>query len=323
LEYVYLIMVCVFFSTQFIFYKNYQLRTDGSLMSCAWFALLSGLGSVIAFSFEAPRGFGDDATVWVLALLYAVSFILTIVTAIPAMKLGSMATLTTFTLIGSMLMPFLYGIIWLDEPAGPAKWFGIACIFGSLVPDIIANLKSKSRTDAAQKSRSVKLLFITLCLLNFLGNGVANTIAKLLGVVSADYGAMRFLELSALMRVALALVMIALLVLIPRAKRGRLVEAEPIALRGELTRGVGDGTRRGFWITVAIGGGFSLTNLLGSVSSFLCAERMDSSFQFPVSNAAIIILTMLITTFVFREKFRWNNAAALVLALAGIVLLML
>ena len=68
---------------------------------------------------------------------------------------------------------------------------------------------------------------------------------------------------------------------------------------------------------------FALCNLLGSVSSFFCAELMDSSFQFPVSNAAIIILTMFITTFIFKEKFKVNNAAALVLALAGIVLLML
>ena len=316
MEYLYLVLVCVFFSAQFIFYKNYQTRTSGSMLSCSWFALLSGLGSVIAFSYTSLEGFGSDRTVWILALLYAVSFIATIVTAIPAMKLGSMATLTTFTLIGSMLMPFVYGIVWLDEPAGVTKWLGIICILGSLVPDIVANLISgKKSTEKRDSSRTKKLLFILLCLGNFLGNGVANTIAKLLGVVAPDYGSVRFLELSALMRVAIAILMIAAFALIPRKNAAR-------PMRERLTLGVGDGSRRGFRITVAIGMGFSATNLLGSASSFLCAETMDSSFQFPVSNAAIIILTMMITTFIFREKFRWNNAAALLLALAGIVLLM-
>lgn len=316
MEYVYLAMVCVFFSAQFIFYKNYQIRTSGSLLSCSWFALLSGLGSVVAFSYTAVGGFGNDGGVWILALLYAVSFILTIVTAIPAMKLGSMATLTTFTLIGSMLMPFVYGIVWLDEPTSVAKWLGIACILGSLVPDIVANLISgKKEQSKRETSRTQKIVFILLCLGNFLGNGVANTIAKLLGVMYPDYGAVKFLELSALMRVALAIMMIAVFALVPRASAAKKIPER-------LTLGVGDGSRRGFWITVAVGMGFSVTNLLGSASSFLCAESMDSSFQFPVSNAAIIILTMMITTFIFREKFKWNNAAALVLALAGIVLLM-
>lgn len=313
MAYVYLILVCVFFSTQFIFYKKYQLKTDGSLISCAWFSLLSGAGSVIAFSYTAIGGFGGDPLVWWLALLYAVSFILTILTAIPAMKLGSMATLTTFTLIGSMLMPFLYGIIWLDEPTSLPMWLGIGCIFASLLPDIIANLRAPDKAKT-ETSRAKKLLFIVLCLLNFLGNGIANTIAKLIGVMRPEYGALRFLELSALMRVAMAIVMLAAFAFMPKAKRG-------LGTKERLTRGIGNGTRRGFWITVAIGGGFSLTNLLGTASSFLCAERMDSSFQFPVSNAAVIILTMMITTFIFRERFKWNNAAALVLALAGILLL--
>ena len=74
---------------------------------------------------------------------------------------------------------------------------------------------------------------------------------------------------------------------------------------------------------VLLTGGYAVCNGLANVCSMHTAKTMDSSLQFPLLSAMVVVFTALLAWAVFHEKPGRGDAAGLGLTVAGMALLVL
>ena len=101
----------------------------------------------------------------------------------------------------------------------------------------------------------------------------------------------------------------------------RTDEAGAAGLRARIGRDLGG--KRAAWTLVLLTGGYAVCNGLANVCSMHTAKTMDSSLQFPLLSAMVVVFTALLAWAVFHEKPGRGDAAGLGLTVAGMALLVL
>ena len=95
------------------------------------------------------------------------------IVGIKVLSLGSLALYSMFMMLGGMLVPFLYGIIWLYEKPSAFQIAGSVLLTGFIV------LQATSKEDKGrEEGGGKKALFFLLCLVIFFANGMTGVIAK-------------------------------------------------------------------------------------------------------------------------------------------------
>ena len=294
----------VLFSVQFLFTKQYQIRAGAGWRPAIWMLVFANLW--MGFLFLSAGGFRLRILPASLlyAVVYAVCAAVNNAASLFAMRLGKVAVVTLFSLSGGLLLPSAYGVIRLGEPLTAGKAAGTRLIvlasFGCLV--------GKQDERAAGSSR-------LLCFAVFVSNGMVSVVTKA-HAIRADTGSSReFLTLTSL----LGLIASAAILLPGLLKRTD--EAGAAGLRARIGRDLGG--KRAAWTLVLLTGGYAVCNGLANVCSMHTAKTMDSSLQFPLLSAMVVVFTALLAWAVFHEKPGRGDAAGLGLTVAGMALLVL
>jgi drug/metabolite transporter (DMT)-like permease len=310
----FLALASFFYSVQFYFNKKYQLRTDGSMNAAFWFLLSSSLTMVVVTAPFAAVSFNPDRAALLIALGNAFFFAGSLLISIPAMKLGSLAAFSVFFLTGSIVIPFVYGVFWLDESITAPKIAGILIVLASLLPDVAASAMAKKKNPDNVSGK--RPLFLVLCFAGFLTNGFGTILVKMLFVYSPGADNATFIFLSALFR-TIGIIPVILIAASIKTLNSRSASR---SFGSALFSGVGENAAAMSVLGACLMGAlYAASNMSGTVFSLECAKIMDSSVQFPVMNAAIIIGSTLISIIFMHEKPRWNNYAGVALALFGII----
>jgi len=308
MEYFYLFIACAFFALQFIFQKLFETRTKGGLSVCLWNSLVCTLVSMAVLLVRSGLPSESNAYVILIAALYSASGLICGIASITAMSRGNVASLGTFCLAGGMILPFIYGILALNEKAGLFKWLGITVLLLSLIPSVMAKA-GQSKMDAR---------FVFYASVVFATNGLVSIFSAMHQKSPQAIDADGFLFIAGMLRMAAS---IAIILAIAALRKGK---GESAVLKNAFWE-IGREKMTGilFLILLAFAGSYAVCNTLGNVFSLKCLLTMDASLQFPLLSAVVIVLTALFGRIFFGEKITRNTWISLIMSVLGIGLFIL
>ena len=178
--------------------KEYQRKADATIKSTlifmgisSVFVCLIGVGYCLFTDFALIK----QADEFVVGLSALFAFILTINTClcIFGAKYGSLAMITTFATLGTLVISTIYGLI-----SNPVKnklsvfnWIGFGLAIAIIVLSFIVNKRQK--TDENESERKKRRIFVFICLAIFLFNGSALSVYSVFTSKRAGYGGFNFI----------------------------------------------------------------------------------------------------------------------------------
>ena len=167
---IYSLLAGIVLSFQFSVTKLYQARRGTSMRSSLSYTAICGL--LTALLFWCISGLRIEFAVYsfLMALCMSACSTAYMLMGFRLMSMGAMAVYTLFLMIGTMIVPFLYGVLWLGERATILRWIGMVIITIALALQCIQS------GAGSKKDRSA--LFSVLCILVFLCNGVVGVLTK-------------------------------------------------------------------------------------------------------------------------------------------------
>lgn len=160
-----LLMSAVFLAVDFCINKIYQRKKGTS--PAAGFGFNALLGLFTAIIFLAANGFKLNITPFSVLMAAAMGCAVMgyNLVGFRLLKRGTMAMYTLFLMTGGMIIPYMYGLIFLGEPFSLVQMAALLLIFCGVV---FSNV-SKEKADSRQ---------IFMCALVFVLNGASSVISK-------------------------------------------------------------------------------------------------------------------------------------------------
>ncbi len=285
-EYLLVLLAAALLAVCFAVRKIYQNLTDGTTESGVNFSILSAVATILILI--VTSGFAISFTWYsgIMAALGAACSLAYTVLGFKIMKEGSVALFTLFLMSGGMLVPAVWGWLFLDEQPELLHLLGVAVILAS----IILNNLGKDRPSAG---------VLCLCAAVFVLNGFVSVFSKLhqANMVYEKVPTVNYAMLSAVASLVTALVLRLLLFLKnpKRAEACRKPKLLPLAV-------------------------VFLYSLLGTCSSLLqleSAKTIPASMLYPVITGGSVALTGIFALLFFGEKLSRRGWIALALCSLG------
>ncbi len=165
INYLMITVATILLAGTFTLQNEYQKRVGGSQKVVLLYVLITSLISAVVFC--GINGFKIEITPFSFFMAFAMALLcLTYkVIGFEILKLGGMTLFSLFLMTGGMIIPYLWGIAFLDEKFSVLRTIGLVLIF-------LAVLISK----LGEGKKSFKL--IALCVAVFVMNGFVSVISK-------------------------------------------------------------------------------------------------------------------------------------------------
>jgi len=259
--------------------KAYTQKTDGGVHT---YTLLAGLGTILFFLFTS-KDLDFQPGILPYALIFGISYLLTGIFQIKAVAEGSLS-LTSLIVSCSLLLPTLYGLIFLREPGGPFLYAGILLLLAALV------LVNKTSEKAPVTGKW--LLYVAVA---FVGNGMCSISQKAQQVAFDGAGK------NELMIMALIVVVSVSFVLAMIRERKDMVRFARHAMVTGLPGGLSNG----------------VVNLFVMIMQ----GRMPTSTVFPLISGGSIVLTSLVSRVFYKEHLSRRQTVGFLLGILSVILL--
>lgn len=276
-----LILATLSMSSQAVLKKAYSIKTDKK--GTFLFSALSVSCACIFFLVISRVDLHFTVEILPYAFGFALSYGTAVITGFLAVKFGSLS-LTSLVTAYSLIIPTFYGLLFLNEDVGILFYIGLFALCVSLF------LMNSKRSDS-----KISLKWIIVVFLAFLGNGVCSTVQT---VQQKNFAGQYKSEMMiiALLTVCTVMLIFSLIFerkdIMPTIKKGGIQAAS--------------------------------CGIMNGVCNFLVmilAVKMDASIMFPVMSAGGIVVTGLVSVFIYKEKLSRGQYAALVLGITSVVLM--
>lgn len=260
--------------------KQYNIRTKNT--GAFIFNALTTLSAGIFFLCTDSDGFQFDFALIPYILGFAASYGSAVMFSFLAIREGAMS-LTSLATSYSLIIPTIYGLLFLNESAGVFLFIGLILLLCSLF--LVNSKKSDS---------PITLKWLVFALLAFLGNGFGSTIQ------TAQQNRFEGQYKSEFMILALAILSIFFFTL-------------------SLIKEKADNKacfKSNFPLMLLNGAANGFTNLFVMI---LVSRGMPASIMFPVISGGGIIFTSLVSIFVYKEKLSAKQYIGLLLGTASVV----
>lgn len=275
-----LLLIILGISVQHIAKKAYS-RVSAGVFS---FSAVSALTAATIFIATADGLHFNTGTI-IYSVLFAVTFSLGTVCSFMAIRTGPLS-LSSLITQSSLVIPAIYGLIFLNEPFKITMTFGIILL---LISIFLINMKGRD------ENTNISFRWAVFTFLSFLGNGVCSVVQKVHQIASGGH------YKSELMIIAYAITAVLLICFAWFTEKGDIVQ----------------NIKKGFLYSLVCG----LANGVVNFFVLMLATRMAASVMFPVISAGGIVTTSLIAMSVYREKLALNQKLALILGIAAILVL--
>lgn len=281
MNYMYVIVATILLAFEFAFSKKYQSMEGVDLAAGLRFNVFSGL--ISALIMWALLGFKLEWSGYsvVLALglsLCALSYSLL---SFQVLKLGGMALYSTFLMSGGMLLPYVFGVFFLDETVSLFRIVGVLVILCAV---ILSNFSKEK----------VSIRLILLCVAVFILNGCVSIISKCHQIsAQATVSSTAFVMYAGICK---SLLSAALLVFFPK----------PVKLQRKLSLGVVAGA-------AIIGAVSYLLQLIG-------ARALPASVLYPIVTGGSIIFSAIAGRVSFKEHLSRRQILGIILCFVGTLL---
>ncbi len=287
MAYVILLAAVLMFTAQFAFTKIYGEKAEQQVnQTLIMLCFISLIGAVL---YGIIGGFRLSCSPALLfwAVAFAVVMIPYYVLGVKVLSLGSVVIYSMFMMLGGMVLPFLYGLLFLNEPLTWGKGIGCVVLIVAICLQAVAQKRAES-TETAGKNN----LFIVLCIIIFVINGLTGVIAKAYQVYDAKPDEVSFTVVSCLLTALFS----AVLLLCKRP-----------SLKAELKRAC----RPSLLLTMtAIG----ITTYTGNFLHLLAAADLPASVQFPMVSGGVIVFSAIASVGIFKEKLKKGEPLCIIAA---------
>ncbi len=277
-----LAIVVVSINAQNICKKEYNKRGGRGAFT---FSAACSFISMIFFIVMLGGRFEYELGVFWYSIVFSVSFTFAMAFSYLAIATGPLS-LTALINGYSLIIPTVYGLVALNEPIRVTLFIGIALLVVSL---LLVNLKKR------EDGKRINFKWGVYVTLAFLGNGICSCAQKAQQTVYL--GAMK----NEFMIVALAITTLSMLTVALISERKTMLN--------DLRRGIG------YYSVSGIANG--AVNLFVMVLS----ASMSASVMFPIMSAGGIIISTLVSLFVYREKLNFAQIVGVLLGIGAIVAL--
>lgn len=279
MNYFYLISIILAFSMQDVMKKAYTKKNSGGVF---FFSVLTSLSAALFFVITSG-GLEWNYKVMPYALAFAAGYSIVIVFGVLALRYGSLS-LTSLMISYSLMIPALYGLIFLNEPTSFGFWPGVMLLVISL---ILINKRDERAP--------ISWRWLICALLAFLGNGFCTVFQKMQQMAFNGAYKNEFM--------IMALFVVAVILGIFSFNR----EKEHISKYA----------KNGWYFGVLSGIFNGITNLFVMILS----GRMSASLMFPLISAGGIIITYIISKTVYKEELTRRQFAGFILGVASVIFL--
>lgn len=273
-----LILLAVFcFTAQFAFTKLFEKSAEQTISTTLIMLIITNLtGALLCFCISGFKVlFSPVSVFW--AVWMAIIMIPYYTIGIKILSLGSLAIYSMFMMLGGMLVPFFYGILFLNEPISTGK------IAGTVLLTFFIILQAVSQ-GADNKKVKAKYLFFALCIAIFFINGFTGVIAKAhqisKGAVDEISFSVIYCSLSVIFNIVLLIFNFLKGYREKRLQVLSVLKSKPLFIMLLLS-------------IVCYGG-----NLL----HLKAASYVPASVQFPLVSGGVIVFSAITSAFIFREN---------------------
>jgi drug/metabolite transporter (DMT)-like permease len=272
--YIYIFLAVFLFVIQFGVLKLYQKNVIQSLISSLLFVFITSI--VAFFIFIIIGGFQITTESVFFALAVAVSILLSNVLGILVISLGKIGVYTMFVMLGGMILPFFYGIIFLQEDITVIKIIGVLIMTISMFLPMFDNkIKCKTRN-----------LFYILCFIAFILNGCVSIFSKANQITLNTVPATNFLVLYSMFSAIFSFIGICIMLSYKKNKKENI-----LILKRTITV-------KPLLLAVA----FAIVNNFGSFLLLISATNIEASLQYPIVTGGTIVLSAIMGKLLFKEK---------------------
>ena len=189
--YVLLTVSVILLAFDFLVQKIYQKNCGASPRSCLKFTFL--LGIVTAICFFAIGGFKFEFTPVSAIIAFCLSLLAVGYVAIgfKIMNISSVSLYTLFLMTGGMTLPYIWGLVFLDEPFSVLRMIGLVLIIGALITVNGGNHKISGKG-------------LALCIAVFCLNGGVSILSKEHQLMENAVSANGFVVLTSLSKVIIS-----------------------------------------------------------------------------------------------------------------------
>ena len=143
--YLLILLAVILLALQFSTNKLYQLRCGNTAAASLTFSTLSGLTTSVIF-FVLTFAMGETFTITPYSLLMAAIIAVLCCTytfiGFKIMSFGSMSVFMMFLMLGGMLLPYLFGVFYLDEGISVGRVIGVILLVVSMVFPVLSKDRS-------------------------------------------------------------------------------------------------------------------------------------------------------------------------------------
>jgi drug/metabolite transporter (DMT)-like permease len=337
MDYLLVMLAVLCIAAQFTLNKLYQKNFVKGLRTVLFGQIITAVSIgvffvLLRFATDGVQiGFGAFTVCMALAL--SAVAVLSAILGILVIKRGKISVYTIFMMLGGMLLPFIYGVAFLNERLTPARIIGmIILVIALFLPFIKAGDVMNGATDGGGAKHKTDKTFIALCACVFALNGCTSILSKAHQINSAALSANDFIVWVYLFFLVLSSVVYAVYSLISnRKRRGAAANGTEIIVSGDKSEStVTDGKVKKEPIfgagknaavkAVAVIALMAVISGVGYLLQLISAVNLDASVLYPMVTGGTIILTTLSGSIFFKEKISLWMLLSLIFTLVGTIL---
>jgi len=287
---------------QFSINKFYQKRFVTNLKDMLFFPFVCGAIGALFFIILGICMYGKLPAFSLFSL--CLSFILAVISTLSCligilvMKYGKISAYSIFMMLGGMILPYFYGVLFLNEKISLAQGIGMIILICAL-PCTVVKLPD-------EKKGSSKFYYI-LCILIFFLNGIVSIISKTHSINISAVPAENFIFYSNLWQTALT--GIAYFIFASRLEQPQKADYENIQ------KSRADNNLAFLTLTA-----YSVISGIGFLFQLISAKTTPAVILYPFITSGSIVLSILLARVFFREKLRMFTIIGISLAIIGTLL---
>ena len=276
------------FSVQFVFNDRYQVNEGSSVPSAMLFSGITGIVGIAFLALTSRDVFEYSAFSLKLASISAAKNILSAYLTILVLSRANLAIYSLYSMLGRMVLPFGYAILFKGEPF---TWQKAACAL-FIAAALLINLRNNNENGApGQKTGAPLVLYYAIFVLNGL-SGVFSAIHQSAGAVAASAAVYSFMEK------AIGIIICAAVLLVYRSRGKRIRLRKPAFSLLSCTC-------------------FGIITTLGNLILLIALLHVDASIQYPIVTGGVILLSFFWDWIFVKEPDHraFESAAAAILGL--------
>lgn len=293
-----LLVVFIGIGLQFSSTKLFKNNVKNSEFADYFFSFATMLLSTTAFFIILKGNIGFNLTTLVYSAAVALFVLIYTVLGLKAVTIGRLSVFTMFIMLGGMILPFFYGIIFLGERITVSIIAGIILLLIALILPIFEKTEEQTKKP---------LIFYGICFLAFLCNGFVSIFLKMHQIQINVLDTIQFSFYQSVCGTVIIGVML-LFSLLKKQNNGE----NSISIRQCF------GLKSMSIILFA-----TIVSRIAGVINLDIAKTMDASVLFPLVTGGTILATALLGRIIFKEKLSKHITISLAINVAAIVIIML